>query len=89
MEHRLKTLAAFLNSSAGEEILRHHAEIKTSGAYRLTPGALADVEVVDPQQLSTSVAIELAELFDQLTGDEEKDEHVAERVDAVLDEHVL
>jgi hypothetical protein len=88
-EYRQKALAAFLNSSAGDEILRHHAEIRTDGAYRLTPGALADVEVIDPQQLSASVAVELAELFDQLTGDEEKDEYVVERVDAVLDEHVL
>lgn len=88
-EYRQKALAAFLNSSVGDEILRHHAEIRTDGAYRLTPGALADVEVIDPLQLTASVAVELAELFDQLTGDEEADEHVVEGVDAVLDEHVL
>ena len=88
-QHRVKALAAFLNSSAGDEILRHHAEIRTDGAYRLTPGALADVEVIDPQQLSASVAFELAELFDKLASDAVEDEDVIERIDAVFDECVL
>lgn len=86
---RVKALAAFLNSSAGDKILRHHAEIRTDGAYRLTPGALADVEVIDPQRLSASVGFELAELFDKLAGDAVEDEDVVSRIDAVLDEHVL
>jgi len=86
---RVKALAAFLNSSASEEILRYHAEIRTDGAYRLTSGALADVEVIDPRRLSASVAFELAELFDKLAGGAVADEDVIERIDAVLDEHVL
>jgi len=46
-----KVLAAFLNSSVGNTLLHHHAETKTGGSYRLTPGMLSDVGVVDPRTL--------------------------------------
>jgi len=83
-QDEVKALAAFLNSTVADELLRYHAATRASGAYRITSGSLGDVAVVDPRILGPDVVTELAALFDELSESRASESSVVERIDAVL-----
>ncbi|QSG02841.1 HsdM family class I SAM-dependent methyltransferase [Natranaeroarchaeum sulfidigenes] len=88
-QNEIKALAAFLNSTVGEELLRYHAETRPSGAYRITSGSLGDVQVIDPRILDPDVIADLAALFDELSEPGSDDGNTVDRIDAALADSIL
>lgn len=83
-QEEVKALAAFLNSTVADGLLRSHAETRSSGVHRITSGSLGDVEIVDPRILDSAIVTELAALFDELSESRPSESSVVERIDAVL-----